>query len=502
MRPTHRAGTLVLAATSIIAACSEPVTEPSAAPGPSLAARGAADQAGGGAFMVMARSNSLPESLADQIGALGGTVVREIPQIGVLVAYSEDSDFAANVSRLSTVQTVVPDQLMEFEDPTMGDALVDHSSLSGAGFFDALTWGIDAVGAPAAWAAGNRGAGVRVAVLDAGIDMNHPDVAPNVNVGLSTSFVPCIISNCDGAVEDWRITPGFYFNHGTHVAGTIAANGNLGVTGVAPEAELMVVKVCTEFFNACFTSAIVSGLVHAADADADLVNMSIGGLRRMRNDFVPFCRSLGIPTRDCGRLARFFVTQQDDFVHNTILVYKRALEYAHRQGTTVIVAAGNNAMDADHNKDIKLVFGDFPHTIAVSALGPLGWCIDPSTSTDEPAYYTNTGRSIVDVAAPGGSFFGSFLGPPYTDPCSVGPLTRSAYVFDGVFSTIAGGWGWAQGTSMAAPHTTGVAALLIHANGGSMSPAQVEQALKAAAVDLGEPGHDAVYGSGRVSAGY
>ena len=84
----------------------------------------------------------------------------------------------------------------------------------------------------------------------------------------------------------------------------------------------------------------------------------------------------------------------------------------------------------------------------------------------------------------------------------MGFATRPAYIFDGVFSTIAGGWGWAQGTSMAAPHATGVAALIIAANGGSMSPSQVEQALKASAQDLGKPGHDEIYGSGRVWAGH
>ena len=85
-------------------------------------------------------------------------------------------------------------------------------SAPGAAAFDFLTWGLDAVGAPQAWADGNTGAGVRVAVLDAGIDPRHPDLAPNLNTDLSASFVPCVVANCVDAVEDWRITPGFYFN--------------------------------------------------------------------------------------------------------------------------------------------------------------------------------------------------------------------------------------------------------------------------------------------------
>ncbi len=471
-------------------------------PDPSFAITGSGGQATSDPYILMVGGNAVPESLADDVAALGGTVTGVLPQIGVMFVSSDNTDFLAGAQALAGVQVAVPDMMFEFDDPTTEDGLLDHASASGAGLFDFLTWGIDAVDAPAAWAAGNRGAGVRVAVLDAGIDHDHPDLVGNINFGLSTSFVPCIISNCDGAVEDWRVRPGFYFNHGSHVAGTIAATGALGVTGVAPEAELAVVKVCTEFFNACFTSSIVSGLVYAADIGADLANMSLGGLRFMRNDFVPFCRSLGIPAADCGRIARYYATSQDDYVANLILIYQRAFEYAQRQGTTVVVAAGNNALNGDTAKDIKMAFADFPHTIGVSALGPIGWCLDPSTSLDELAYYSNTGHSVIDVSAPGGNFYGFFEGAPYTDPCSVGFLTRSAYVFDGVLSTIASGWGWAQGTSMAAPHATGVAALLIAANGGSMSPAEVERALKAAAEDLGQPGNDAIYGAGRVSTGY
>jgi len=492
---------LPLGALAALAACESATDLPvDAAPSFAVVGGQGASSSSELRYMVVARDNSIPESLADDVTALGGRVVGELPQIGVLVVSSADADFATKLLGIPAVQAVAPDLLLEFDDPTTDDGMVDHGSLTGAGIFDDLTWGIDAVGAPAAWAAGNRGAGVRVAVLDAGIDDDHPDLAPNINATLSTSFVPCLFGpNCDGAVEDWRITPGFYFNHGTHVSGTIAATGDLGVTGVAPEAELVVVKVCTEYFNACFTSSIVSGLVYAADVDADLVNMSLGGLRRMRNDFLVYCRSLGLSASDCGKIARYNTTFQDDYVHATILVYQRAFEYAFRGGTTVITSAGNSALDADRSKDIVLAFADFPHTIAVSALGPVGWCLDMSTSTDGPAYYTNTGRSAIDFAAPGGNFYGGLLGSPYTDPCTVGFLTRPAWVFDGVFSTIGSGWGWAQGTSMAAPHATGIAALLIARNGGGMSPPEVERALAATAVDLGTPGHDPIYGDGKVS---
>ncbi len=485
-----------------LTAC-DSVTEPVSDVQPSFATFGATDGGGPIRYIVVSRTDGLPESLHADARALGGRVTAELPQIGVAFVESSSSRFADEMARADGIQSVIPDMMWEFGDRTIDGALLDHGSLPGAGFFDDLTWGIDAVDAPAAWAQGQRGAGVRVAVLDSGIDPTHPDLAPNLNEALSTTFVPCLFDeNCDGPWEDWRITPGFYFNHGSHVAGTIAGAG-AGVTGVAPESELVVVKVCTEFENLCPLSSLLSGLVYAADVDADLVNMSLGLLLRMRNDFVRFCRDeLEYPASICGRVARYNAIFQDDYVHVLILVFQRALQYAHGQGTTVIVAAGNDRIDADRSKDIKLSFADFPQTIAVSALGPLGWCLDPSTSTDELAYYSNTGQSVIDLSAPGGSFLGAELGAPYTDPCTVGPVTVPAFILDGVFSTIAGGWAWAQGTSMAAPHVTGVAALLIGANGGSMSPSQVARALNEAAEDLGEPGHDAIYGAGRVSTGY
>jgi subtilisin family serine protease len=82
----------------------------------------------------------------------------------------------------------------------------------------------------------------------------------------------------------------------------------------------------------------------------------------------------------------------------------------------------------------------------------------------------------------------------------VAGVTNYCYVFDFVFSTGNGGWYWSVGTSMAAPHATGVAALIISANGGDMSPVEVEREMKRLAADLGKPGMDDVYGKGRVQA--
>jgi subtilisin family serine protease len=417
---------------------------------------------------------------AAQVAAAGGQLTRSLPQVGVAVASSADANFKSKASKLGTV---VPNTMLQLRDPqrnvafgpdVVGDGNTGPDSLS------PLQWGHDAVDAPQAWAKGQTGQGALVAVLDDGIDSDHPDLAPNFRSDLSTSFVP-------GETYEYVTFPGDPFSHGTHTSGTVAAARNgIGVTGIAPDADFFMVKVLSSLTGSGSWEGVVAGIVYAADADADVINMSLGGQLQRRG----YWDDMGTadPSDDV------FVTARE--VAQIANMIGRATTYAFQQGTTVVASAGNDALDKDHTADIIHLPSDAPHVISVAATAPVGWAKAPlATDLDNPASYTNYGRSAITLAAPGGDFV-----YPGNENCTL-LVTRPCWVFDLVFSTgSAGAYYWSAGTSMAAPHVSGVAAIIVGKNGGSMHPAQVEAVLRHTADDLGQPGNDPFFGRGRVNA--
>jgi subtilisin family serine protease len=309
-----------------------------------------------------------------------------------------------------------------------------------------------------------------VAVLDSGIDADHPDLAASLNEGLSASFVPG---------EGWDARPGKYFHHGTHVSGIIAAADNgLGTVGVAPEAEVVAVKVYSEESGYGSVASLAQGLVYAAGVDADVVNMSVGQLWPERR----FCDENGcLSARESAEL---------------VGVLRRAARHAERGGATLVASAGNWGLDRDHDRGALVLPADLPGVISVSATAPEGWALNPTTNLDVPASYTNYGRSSIDLAAPGGD---GDSGDPARS-CTVDGVTAPCPTFDAVLSTVSGGWGFAYGTSMSAPYVSGTAALVIGEHGGSMRPSVLKAVLRSSAEDLGRPGRDEFYGAGRVDA--
>ncbi|MGH8077789.1 MAG: S8 family serine peptidase [Lysobacter sp.] len=445
-------------------------------------------------YVVTANSNAFDSQLARKIEAAGGTITARLPQIGVAIVQSSDTGFVTRANRVPGIHSVVQDIVLQFDLPPHTETVDENvGSPPNSGDNDTrfdLQWGHAAIDAVGAWNQGYRGAGVKVAVLDSGIACAHPDIAPNLLTADSTSFVPG---------EGYCLNRSNVFNHGSHVAGTIAAPDNgVGMIGVAPEAKLIAVKVLSEVTGGGSFGGIIQGIVHAADKGADVINMSLG----VRG---------GLPVNGKGA----------NDVRELMNATARATRYAASQNALVVVAAGNDGRDLDKdsstqvcdadgdcfNANLRAFPAELPAVLSIAATAPIGWAKAPTTTfMDNLARYSNYGQSAIDFAGPGGD--SAYAG---NENCTVAGLARPCWVFDLVFSVggysqaVPGGpvfasYSWVAGTSMAAPHVSGVAALIIGKHGGEMAPAAVERILRASSDDLGKPGVDSHYGGGRVNA--
>ena len=235
-------------------------------------------------------------------------------------------------------------------------------------------------------------------------------------------------------------------------------------------------KVLSEITGSGAFSWINAGIVYAANNGADVINMSLGATF-YRNGFY-------LDDNDVLQKAPAVVFQE------LILAQQRAVDYAFKKGVVIVTSAGNDGINLDGNGSLYKLPADLNNVIAVSATAPDYWYNDlvkgtPDPFLDIPASYTNFGKSLVDIAAPGGDF--DFYPLPY-------------YYYDYVFSTVSQGYGWAAGTSMASPHVAGVAALIIAKNEGRLSPQEVTKQLLNTADKIDGSGISAYYGKGRVNA--
>ena len=313
-----------------------------------------------------------------------------------------------------------------------------------------------------------RRASVDVGILDSGIDGRHPDFlvdgkGSNVDCARghnSVSFLPSGpgVGNPDPCTDN-------HF-HGTHVAGTVAAQANgIGVVGVAPNVTLVPVKVC-DASGFCYVSAVVDGLTYAGDIRLDVINMSFFVDDDAFQESTEFkCNS--DPTQQAFRQS-----------------VERAIKYAIGRGVVPVAALGNSDEDLGNPRrptrhDCDVVPAETKGVIAVSSLGP----------QSEKAGYSNYGVPANDVAAPGGNG-------------TTGDCTTT------ILSTLPGGaYGCIQGTSMASPHAAGVAALIVSRFGKlakngdvELAPSTVESIMERRAVDIGLTGYDTCFGNGRIDA--
>jgi serine protease len=286
-------------------------------------------------------------------------------------------------------------------------------------------------------------------------------------------------------------TPLDFDGHGTHISGTVGqlTNDNIGTAGVAFHVKLMPVKVIGSVWDDIFGSpnegtddVVARGIRYAADNGAQVINMSIGR------------------------------TGPDNCTTNSTVdgcapAVEAAIRYAVSKGSFVVIAGGNDFEEGNPTEVVAEIAARVPGAVSVAAVdrratGQTGdhRCQGTAAQPDCHAYYSNTG-SWVELSAPGGSERGfgrdGFVWQQtfdftFTDTFLLEPSLFRAPRFD-VFNYIG-----AIGTSMATPHVSGVAAMLIQQ--GITKPAAVEAALERFAVDLGAPGRDNTFGFGLVDA--
>jgi subtilisin family serine protease len=191
--------------------------------------------------------------------------------------------------------------------------------------------------------------------------------------------------------------------------------------------------------------------------------------------------------------------QYEDAISGLQSALNFALNYASDRGATIIAASGNNGMNFPENGSRFVRFPtDFQSVLPINACGPKGWYLDPADADFyELAIYSDHGRAS-EFCGPGGRVDATF--PDAKASCAFGDiLTAPCWHFDRVLSTGAyGKYFWSVGTSMAAPHASGVAALIISEDPCKFKgrPELVRAEMRRRAADKGDPGRDGVFGFG------
>jgi subtilisin family serine protease len=480
-------------------------------------------------YVVLYKSAADRAAARAAIARIGGTVVKENTAVGLATVHSANANFVVDAgaqaalygaARNRPIGQVAPTDRAKFSEERLdaerkaargtaraATSLGSQGTSGGTGFepFAPLQWDMSMIHATKYESQqiepGRKG--VRVGIIDTGIDASHPDIAPNFDSRLSRNFttdIPLIDGPCSDEPDHSCADPANVDEdgHGTHVAGTVAAAVNgLGISGIAPNVTLVNLRAGQDsgYF---FLQPSVDALTFAGQHGIDVVNMSY-----YIDPWLYNCRHNPADSPEAQEEQRTIIAATE-----------RALRYAHSHGVTLVSALGNENTDIGHPKtdDTSPDFPpdtayhrdvdngclsmptEGPHVIGVSAVGP-------STAKSD---YSNWGTERTQLAAPGGWYRDYFGTPRFMSPENlilstyaenvgreVGDIDQNGnptnpFVLENCANGTCGYYTYFQGTSMASPHVVGVAALIVseygkhdHRHGGlELDPDKVERILE------------------------
>ena len=389
----------------------------------------------------------------------------------LLVSGPDDEDALAGVEAVGKVTRDFAIELKEPERIESTDESIDEDLFS-------LQWDKQDSTTDAAIAHDTAtGDGATVAIIDTGVDPDHPDLESNVDRDAGRLFRYGEVSH------DARDV----YGHGTHVAGIAAASdeGTQGIVGTAPDAEIVSLRVFfyddvdgdgDEELTATFGDILLA-IDHAAAIGADAMNMSIG------TPPIP-------PQGNAGGIRGSM---------------ERVVQHATTEGSLVVVSAGNSAADLQEGGYFTLP-NSLAGAMSISATGP----------NDELVFYSNYGTNEIDVGAPGGGYetlektlcredgtvAGSCEDEKTRRECEECDPTEWPFPTNLVLSSVPPEiydteYAYFAGTSMAAPQVTGTAAL-VREVAPDASARRVERAIEQGAESVDGAGDDEL-GAGRLN---
>jgi subtilisin family serine protease len=459
-----------------------------------------------GRYLIVYRNGQIAANAESSLHAAGAQLTARHETLGIAVADSLSESARAQLALDPTIESIVPDVLLSAQALSVRSTnvvtgvhntpvvLTPNMTAPDALYHSPQGWAVRQVGgygqdgtpnAPSGPWNTTTGKGIRIAILDSGVDPSHPDIAPNLALNLSEVSKAALPSACDdGSPIDQQ-------GHGTWTASLAAAalGPNTGlVAGVAPSASILNIKVlerlpavptaqdptgCLNGQASGLLSWVIQGISDAIANRADVISMSFGTLVNI--------------TTGSGAGEQ--------------VVFNRATAAAFNAGILLVAAAGNDAANPNSGQILELPAQSRDVLAVVASTNPA--CAENlkagATCVPGPVtlpYYSNFGTPLNALAAPGGSYpTAGALDPSttidmqsgwVTGACSNGiPSTLSGLPTDvahslGCFNLGHASYVQAIGTSASAPLVAGAAALLMAAH-PAWSPSTVTQTLRTSA---------------------